>query len=408
VSETVRTPWRPEVVAWAVLAALALAFVTVVLAADGARSLAGRVGGDFPAFYGAGTVVAEGDADELYDIRRQQRSQADLVADGEVQYFAYPPPVAAAYSLLARLPYLGAYVVHTTLMAAALVGAFWLVRPLLPEDRPHGSVIAAAALTFVPAFMAVTLGQNSALIVLLLAGSWRFSAEDRDVLAGLALGFLLFKPQYAVPIIGLHLLLGAWRTVAASVGVGIAWWVASAAMLGTGWVTDWLDQVGDFNAIDAEVNGANAISWLGMAERALGVGTLPARGAGIVLAASTALALAATWWRRDRSSLGLPMGLAAVGVLLTSPHAMFYDATLLLVSVAGLSAAGRAPRRWVLAAGWALGALHPLKDVVGLTPVSAVVVGSLVVVLAAVRRRRLVGPGIPHRANRATGPPSVA
>jgi hypothetical protein len=382
-----RRPLRPTVVAWAVLASLTASFLAVVLAADGASSLAGRVGGDFPAFYGAGSVVADGDADRLYDIDRQQEAQAGLHEEEvDVLYFAYPPPVAAAYSSLARLDYVPAYVIHTGLMAAALVGAFWLVRPLLPADRPHGVVVAAAVATFVPAFMAVTLGQNSAIVVLLVAASWRLARDDRDVLVGLTLGLLLFKPQYAVPLIGLHLLRGRWRIVATSAAVAVGWWAAGLAMLGSSWVEDWVAQVSDFNAVDAEVNGANAVSWLGIAEHWLGVGSTPALVVSGLLAAATVAVVAPLWWRRSGTDLALPMAAAAVAVLLLSPHAMFYDATLLLLVVAALAAAGRSPAWPVLAAGWALGALHPLKDVVGLTPVAAVVVGALGVVLVAQRQ----------------------
>jgi len=386
VTSAARSPLRPTVVAWAVLGAILASFVVVVLTVDGDRSLAGRVGGDFPAFYGAGSIVADGDADDLYDLGRQREAQAGLHPDEqEVQYFAYPPPVAAGYSLLARIPYVPAYVLHTGAMALALVAAFLVVRPMLPALRPPGSVLAAVVVTFLPTFMAVTLGQNSALVVLLLAVSWRAARDENDVLAGLALGALLFKPQYAVPVIGLHLLRLRWRIVATSAAAGAVWWIAGLAMLGAGWVGAWSAQVGEFNAVDAEVNGANAISWLGIAEHWLGVGSSPAILVGGVLALATAGLLARTWWRRPATDLAVPIAVAAAGVLLISPHAMFYDATLLLLAVAGLAAAGRLPDRRMLAAGWLLGALHPLKDVVGITPVAAVVIGAFVAAARAAR-----------------------
>jgi len=395
VTEPRRSVLRPTVIAWAVLGSIVASFLLVVAAADGASSLAGRVGGDFPAFYGAGSIIADGDAEDLYDIERQQQAQRGLHEDEvDVLFFAYPPPVAGAYSALARLPYVPAYVLHTTLMAAALVAAFWLVRPLLPRRRPHGSVLAAAAITFLPTFMAVTLGQNSAIVVLLVAASWRYASDDRDVLAGLALGLLLFKPQYAVPLVGLHLVRGRWRVVAASGATALGWWLAGAAMLGASWTSRWLDQVAEFNAVDAEVNGRNAVSWLGIAEHALGVGSPVALVLGYGLALATAAGLVLLWWGRTDDQLGLPMAAAAAGILLISPHAMFYDAALLLVAVAALASAGRLPSRWVLAAGWLLGALHPLRDVVGLTPVGVAVVGGFAVVVRAWWRS---GPELPPR-----------
>lgn len=376
-----RSLLRPAVVSAAVLAALALSFVLVIAGAEGARSLAGRVGGDFPAFYGAGSVVAEGDLDRLYDPRRQAEAQAELLDGGGVLYFAYPPPVAAAYSLLARLSYVPAYVLHTLLMAAAMAAAYLFVRPLLPTRRPDAVTVAAVTFTFVPAFMAVTLGQNSAILILLVAASWRLARDGRDELAGLALGLLLYKPQYAVPLIGLHLVRGRWRLVCASALVAVVWWLGGVAMLGWSWAADWIQQVGDFTALDAEVNGANAVSWLGIAEHLFGVGTAGALALGGGLAVATGAALVLLWWGRTDDQLALPMAAASVGILLTSPHAMFYDAGLLVLTVAGLATFGRVDLPRLVAIGWVLGALHPLKVVLGVTPVTLLVLGAFAVVV---------------------------
>lgn len=373
---------RPTAAAWAVLLALAVSFVTVVAAADGGSSLAGRLGGDFPAFYGAGSIVAEGDVDRLYHLGRQADEQAELRDDGGVSYFAYPPPVAAVYRALAVLPYVAAYAVHSLLMAAAIAATFLLLRPLLPERSPPVPVLAAVAFSFLPVLMAVTLGQNSAIVVLLVTASWRFARDGRDELAGVALGLLLFKPQYAVPLIGLHLVRGRWRLVGASGLVAIVWWLAGAAMLGTSWTGDWLQQVGDFTALDAEVNGANAVSWLGIAEHAFGVGSTPAIVIGGGLALATAALLIVLWWGSADDQLALPMAAASVGILLTSPHAMFYDATLLLLTVAALAIVGASALAPGVAAAWMLGALHPLKDVLGVTPVAIAVVGAFIVVVS--------------------------
>lgn len=383
---------RPHVLAWAVLAAIAFSFVATVVTADGADSLAGRVGGDFPAFYGAGSIVHEGEVDQLYDLDRQVDAQREILpGDPGVLYFAYPPPVAAGYSLLAGMPYVGAYVVHTALMLAALVAGLAVIRPLVPAPPVRPVVVVAVALTFVPLFMAVTLGQNSALVFLLVAASWRLSAEGRPSLAGVALGLLLFKPQYAVPLIGLHLLRGRWRTAAASGMVAAGWWIAGSVMLGADWVTGWVDQVGEFTTLDAEVNGANAVSWLGIAEHLLGVGSPMALALGSVLGLATAALLMSIWWRVPDHRLATPMAAASAGILLTSPHAMFYDAGLLAITVAGVWATGRVRLSGLVLAGWVLGALHPLKELIGFTPVAVAVIGGFLVGVLAWWRSQLLG-----------------
>ena len=387
---------RPGVIAWAVLGSILVSFVAVVVAAEDATSLAGRVGGDFPAFYGAGSVVRDGDVEQLYELRRQATAQDEIMPGGDsLLYFAYPPPVAAAYSVLAALPYVGAYVLHTALMLGALLLGLRLIRPLIPDPPLDRSVVVAVTLTFVPLFMGVTLGQNSALVFLLVAASWRLAHDGRPELTGLVLGLLLFKPQYALPLIGLHLLRGRWRIPAASALMAVAWWAVGALMLGTSWLTEWFDQVGEFTAVDAEVNGANAVSWLGIAEHVLGVGSTAAIVVGGLLIVATVGVLALVWWRADDHRLAVPMAAAAAGILLASPHAMFYDAGLLVITVAGVWGSGRvASIGPLIAIGWVLGALHPLKGVLGATPVSLAVIGGFIAAAVAWRK-----PAVPVTAS---------
>ena len=110
-------------IAGAVLIALAVATVVQGVIAAGSEAPADVVGGDYPAFHGAGGIALEGEWDARYDIERQAESQRGLHADeGDVWYFAYPPQVAAVYAPFATLPYSLAYLLHTAVMAGLLLG----------------------------------------------------------------------------------------------------------------------------------------------------------------------------------------------------------------------------------------------------------------------------------------------
>lgn len=374
-----RTLLRAEVIGGCILAAVAASVLAVALSADGTASLAGRVGGDFPAFYGAGTIVADGDAADLYDPAVQQRTQAEVLglfgddADDGFLYFAYPPPVALGYAVLSLLPYRFAYLLHTMAMAGALVAAFGLLHGL-GGPRPRFAVAAGVAVLFVPIAAAVLLGQNSAVVVLLLAASWRFASDGRPGLAGVALGLLLFKPQYAIPMLGLHAVRGRPRVLIGAGSTAVGWWLVGAGLSGVGWVTDWIEQVREFTERDAEVNGANSVSWLGILEHRLGVGDPVALTVGAALIVLTAAVLIRIWWRRADHDLALPMAAAAPGILLTSPHAMYYDASVLVLVLVGLSAASRRVPVVGIAVAVALAAFHGAKDQLGGTPVGLVVV----------------------------------
>jgi hypothetical protein len=237
-------------------------------------------------------------------------------------------------------------------------------------DR-HFTVVLAGTLTFFPAFRAVTAGQNTALMLLALAGSWRLVDRDHDLAAGLVLGLAVAKPQLAIALVGLHLLARRWRVVVGAVGGAGLIWGASALVSGVGWLPGWWHQAMAFERVDAAVNGQNAISWLGVGRAVFGVDSAVGALLGWTLAVASVMAVIWTWRHTSRHSLGPAMAVAAAGVVLISPHAMFYDAGLLVLT--GLVLADRLgrPGRLVIGAIWLLAFAHPLAGLVGVTPVAA-------------------------------------
>jgi hypothetical protein len=394
------TGWRLRWYPRAILAALVLGFVVVVAAGSGSDAVSGRLGGDFPAFYAAGILVAD-DPAALYDAGRQAEAQTDLFADEEDGFlsFAYPPYVAAPYAVLAELPYRAAYVVHTLVMAALVVAALAVIRPLVPAVSRHFELGLVASLIFYPLLAAVTLGQNTALVLLLLAGAFRLLHDERDLAAGLVLAGLLFKPQYALPLVGCALLARRWRVAAgAALGAG-ALYLVGAAVQGWGWVGPWVDHVRWFTEVDAEVNADNAISWLGMAEALWGVGDRVALAVGWGLAAVTAAGLAWCWWSApprggDARRLAWLMALSVPAMVLIAPHAMFYDAGVLVLALgvlASIGATAPAGERRATVAGlvvvWVAALAQSVGDVFPVAPLGPVTVAVLVWVVAAERSR---------------------
>ena len=81
--ETVLTAWRLKWYSRGALLALAVAFVVILVTGSGTTTLTGRVGGDYPAFYSAGQIIADGQAETLYSPRQQRAyPRSDLVAHG--------------------------------------------------------------------------------------------------------------------------------------------------------------------------------------------------------------------------------------------------------------------------------------------------------------------------------------
>ena len=400
---------RLDRVARAVLLALGLAFAVTLVAGSGSTTVGGRVGGDYPAFYGAGRIVASGHGDDLYNPTRQAAAERDLFGrepDGGYLYFAYPPAVAALYAPLSSLDYRWSYALHTLLMVAAVVVALWLLRPMVGIVDRHFTVVLAASLCFYPLFRAVSAGQNTALSLLLVAASWRAVHEDRQFAAGIALGLLCFKPQLAGLFIVLHLLSRRWRVgVGAAVGFG-AIWFASAAVMGPEWLTTWWHQAQHFAAVDAVVNRRNAISWVGVGHALFGPGTA-ASVAGYGLSALTVVVVAWTWRHAPRTGLAPAIGAAATGVVLASPHTMFYDAGLLVVAAVVLADRLGRPGQRAIAVAWLLSIGHVFAETIGWSPIFLVSVIAFAVAVTEARRPPVGRPVEAAADGRRDGDPGI-
>lgn len=346
---------RATRIAVAVLLALAVAFVATLTSGEGADTAAGRLGGDYPAFYAAGRIAATGDLDEVNDLDRLEAAQEDLFPADEDEGFltwAYPPHVALLYRPLAALPYRASYALHTGLMIAAYVGAAWLLRRKVTWlDRGFVPGL-AAGLLFYPMFRGIGAGQNTALTMLLLIGAWRASSADRDGLAGLLIGLLLFKPQFALVAIAAWAANRRWRAVAAFGATAAATWAVTAAFAGADWVSGWFDDLDAYRATE-DVNAENHVS---LSEAADALFDVPA--VGWLLAAGVVFLVARRWWRE------IDIALLAPALLLVAAHAVFYDIGLALITAA--VALPTAPAAVGIL--WLAGFLDPLKDALGFNP----------------------------------------
>ncbi|MBA2276243.1 MAG: DUF2029 domain-containing protein [Chloroflexia bacterium] len=300
------------------------------------------LGGDFIAFFNAGRIVADGDGSDLYDWERQVAGQARALGVATVDTvmpFPYPAFVAAPYALLARMPYVWAYVLATLAMFAAAIAAVLLLRPVSPTVRAQPLLVTLGVLASQPLLQVMYGGQTVAFSLLCFAGSYAALRRERDVAAGVWLGLLLYKPQLAVPLLALLLWRGRWRVVAVAGAVGIALGSVGLAIAGPDWPRQMLALVGSTGYTAQErLNGPQMISLMGVAEQIFGAKSLWAYAVAGVLGLG-ALALLLRVWRHakpERATFSLQFGLAIVVTLLVSPHALYYEAGLLVLPAIAL------------------------------------------------------------------------
>jgi hypothetical protein len=316
----------------ALIGTILVVLVAGSLLGGGVGTPTGRLGGDFPSYYGAGTIVAEGGGDRLYDPEMQADVQADLFEDdGGYLYFAYPPYYAYPYAALSLLPFRLAFLIHALLSMLALWLAVRLAAPLLPKllaTRDLQVAATAVLLVSYPMFRSVLGGQNTAFTVLLFVAVWRFAGDENDLAAGLALAALLYKPQFGLPLLVMVIVARRWHIV--------KWWavgaaglyLAGAAMLGWAWVQDWLEQVSSFNDLNIEVNGFLMVSAAGWFQNLLETPwSLILAGVTIAIVFGT---VAVVWWRRGLSTVAI--AIAAPVIVVVAPSALYYDAALAMVA----------------------------------------------------------------------------
>jgi hypothetical protein len=365
------TPWRLKWYPRSLLAAIAVAFIIAMLSGNGASTLTGRLGGDYAAFYGAGRIIAEGEFGELYNWKRQLDAQKDLFPGEEKSFlpFMNPPYVALAYLPLSLLPYRLSYVIHTLLLVGALLMTLHLVRPMNAQIDRHYLFAFTLLLFFYPVLRSVLGGQNTAFTLLLIACSWRAVKDRHEFRAGFFLGLLLFKPHFALPLIGLYVLSGRWRVGITSAITALFLYVVGVLMQGPRWVIIWFEYASWAISPPMGFEADKAISWLGFFNALLGVDSTFALILGWTMVSGTIVGISWIWYVGGRrADLKAQIGLTAPCLLLIPPHVYYYDAGLLFFIYAVLATKNLKRQAELIGFVWLLSFSQILCGLIGFSP----------------------------------------
>jgi len=314
--------------------------------------------GDFLNFYNGARMVVDGQGHSLYDVNAQHQALLEITGPDypNHHWYNYPPTWAILLAPIGALPYVQAFYVYDALMAAAMVGTLLLLRPVLPglvgrvidpttrrlrrvDDPTYGLpglrrawlVTVLAVVFFHPIIRNIIGGQNTVLTMFLLAGWYAGLRTNRPIRAGVFLGLLLYKPQFAVPLGLIVALRGQWRTLAAAGCVGLAHYALGAAFCGFDWPMRMLAFLGSFQAMEARLNAATHVSLLSSCRFALPAGWAEAV-AIMAMLAVVAVLLRLARLRGDGDEAAY-WALAITAMLLLSPHTQYYDAGILVLPV---------------------------------------------------------------------------
>jgi hypothetical protein len=191
---------------------------------------------DFRQLYTAAYMIRTGHGHELYDYQAQKKFQDSLVSREELAL----PFIRPAYPAVAMVPfslfsYRMAYLVFLALNLGLVALCFSLLKLHMQNLSVAWSWLPPAMLfTFLPVNVALMQGQDSILLLVLLAAAFVALHRGREFAAGALVGLGLFKLQIVIPIAILFLAWRRWRfsagfALSSAFAMGISLWVVGLA-----------------------------------------------------------------------------------------------------------------------------------------------------------------------------------
>jgi hypothetical protein len=176
-----------------------IVFVVLLMGFAGARSSADLRGSDFPDFYAAARMVADGHGHQLYDADVQRQYQARNTGRAGTLYI-HPPFEAVLYLAVAWLSLKYAYLLWSVLNLVLLAASAHLLASKVLQPW-NWRLLLAASLTFVPLELCIQQGQDSLSLLLLIVLAYTALRRKRALAAGCWLGLGLFKFQVVLPML---------------------------------------------------------------------------------------------------------------------------------------------------------------------------------------------------------------
>jgi alpha-1,2-mannosyltransferase len=188
-------------------------------------------GTDFLHFYTLGNLALHGRGDLLYDMKAQAELTHVFVANApnSVYVALYGPQMSLFFAPFARLSYgwaLTAWLGLNLLIYASCCYAVWKNCPNLHAYR---WTIVILAVAFPGLFHLFAWGQTSGLALLCFTLAFLALENNRPMLAGLAIGSLIFKPQLGLAAAVVFVFARQWKVISGAV-------MAAVLQLAVAWI----------------------------------------------------------------------------------------------------------------------------------------------------------------------------
>ncbi len=292
---------------------------------------------DFLPLYVSAQLVAQGRADNLYDqptLTAEMQATIQQVDSRRPPRVAltnlYGPQVAMLFVPFTRFSFLAVAWVWVMLSMIAFFVCSKLVWKSCMGLHSYGGPVILSAVAFPPLFHFFARGQLSVLVVACFTAAFLAFRAGREWLAGIALGFLIFKPQFLIAMPLVLLLACAWKILAGIVVSSLAQLAGTWLYFGPAVMRAYFDTVWHIS------------SWIGAAELSLAPIQMhslrsfwsllipwPHAAFGLyILSSIVVIAIAAATWR-STSPLALRFSALTLAAVLVNPHLFVYDLLVL-------------------------------------------------------------------------------
>lgn len=281
------------------------------------------------------------------------------------QPFVYPPAVAYFYAPFSHLSPIISFVVEQALM----IGFSFLAAVLV--SRIYGFTLSfAAAIVFawMPLLNSIIVGQSTAVALMLFLVAVYALVQNRQLLAGVAIGALMFKPTNAVVLLLLLMLRRGWRALIVALFISGMWYLLSTAATAGDWhwPVQYAQSLQTTYALDFTANQLKSFS-LPTLLMFFGAAQPVALALGLIV-------LTVCLWLLSGATMLEAASVAPIITLAVSPHAWPYDAGLLVPTISYYVLVAKEPwRTRIVVAAYVLGVL----PFIGFNPLIVVVLGGL-------------------------------
>jgi len=302
------------------------------IATPGLKDREGQLkGADFLHFYVLGNIARLHDASMLYDGPRQAALGTELIHQepGAIYLPVYGPQYSLLFRPLASLPYGWAaalWMQESALVYFLCCGLLLRACPRLREDRTTILILAAAFPGF---FYLIASGQNAILALIAFTFAFFCFRARMPFAAGLALGLLMYKPQFGVVAAVVFVVTLEWKVILGALITGVGQLLAGAAYYGRSALDGYFAQLVNINqnasSLEPHIDRMHSL-------RAFWTLLVPWHVAASLLYAVTALGviIVTVWCWRSKAPIELRYAVFLLGTALVDPHLTDYDLVMLM------------------------------------------------------------------------------